>query len=391
MEFDQLIKRLDWLDEERRKDKTSIAALEERVQGLESELKTARKKIKELSTAQQKNSIGPERFDQWETALTNQRSEILKYIDDQEVKLLKVNKDGEKRIQEQFNTMYKAEPEIIQLRSSISDLKRQLGVMTEDDILRRKELSEWDLRIKDITRVAEQVQRSQVILEESRKIDVKRMADLQGDLTAVRKAVDESRSKTSMFTDDIRRLEVRLNELISSEADRRQAQLTFIESQNLSQVEREHAWKAWENKLLSLNNNNEILEHHLQESSLALRSVKKAQETYDDLVQKFERRINEISEMQRLAEDRFRQEWVTYKADEQKRWSAFLLSQEENRKDLQNELAKLRTRLTEVTDLAQTQQDLLEQTQEANEQLFHGMLSQINELLSSYGRITGKS
>ena len=124
--------------------------------------------------------------------------------------------------------------------------------------------------------------------------------------------MDESRDRTTIFTDDIRRLEVRLNELISSEADRRQAQLNFIESQSLAQVERDHAWKAWENSLGSINNNNEVLERHLQEWAVALRSVKKAQETYDDLVQKFERRINEISEMQRLAEDRFRQEWVTF-------------------------------------------------------------------------------
>ena len=34
---------------------------------------------------------------------------------------------------------------------------------------------------------------------------------------------------------------------------------------------------------------------------------------------RFERRINEITEMERLTEERFRQEWVTFKADDQKR------------------------------------------------------------------------
>jgi hypothetical protein len=104
-------------------------------------------------------------------------------------------------------------------------------------------------------------------------------------------------------------------------------------------------------------------------------------------VQKFERRINEISEMQRLSEDRFRQEWVTFKADDQKRWTSFSLSQDEIRKDIRTELGKLQEQITTLEDQTQTQQDVIEQTKDANEQLFQGMLSQIHELLSAYERI----
>jgi hypothetical protein len=43
--------------------------------------------------------------------------------------------------------------------------------------------------------------------------------------------------------------------------------------------------------------------------------------------------------------------------------------------------------VTMLEDLAQTQQDILQQTKEANEQLFQGMLAQIHELLSAYERI----
>ena len=170
MDFDQLIKRLDWLDEERRKDKTSMASMEQRIQELETELKAARKKVKELATALQKNTVTPDRLDQWNTALTNQRSEIMKHIDNLEEKRVELNEGGAKRIQDQFKNIYNPQPEITKLRSSISDLKRQLAVLAEDDLRRTKELAEGDLRIQEIARTAEQVQRAQVILEESRKM-----------------------------------------------------------------------------------------------------------------------------------------------------------------------------------------------------------------------------
>jgi hypothetical protein len=91
--------------------------------------------------------------------------------------------------------------------------------------------------------------------------------------------------------------------------------------------------------------------------------------------------------MQRLAEDRFRQEWVTFKADDQKRWTSFTLSQDETHKDTRGGLAKVEERLTALEDLTQTQQDVLQQTKDANEQLFQGMLAQLHELLSAYERI----
>jgi len=121
----------------------------------------------------------------------------------------------------------------------------------------------------------------------------------------------------------------------------------------------------------------------------AQRAVKHAQEVYEEIVQKFDRRINEITEMQRLAEDRFRQEWVSFKSDDQKRWTSYTLSQDELHKDTRGGLDKIEARVTSMEDLVQTQQDVLQQTKEANEQLFQGMLAQIHELLSAYERIMG--
>ncbi len=91
--------------------------------------------------------------------------------------------------------------------------------------------------------------------------------------------------------------------------------------------------------------------------------------------------------MQRLSEDHFRQEWVTFKADDLKRWTSFNLAQDENHKDTRTDVARNEARLSTLEDLAQTQQDVLQQTRDANEQLLQGMLAQIHELLSAYERI----
>ena len=48
MEFEQLVKRLEWLDEEHRKTRTSLLTLEERIAALDSNIEVTAKQIKPL-------------------------------------------------------------------------------------------------------------------------------------------------------------------------------------------------------------------------------------------------------------------------------------------------------------------------------------------------------
>lgn len=387
MEFEQIIKRLDWLDEEHRKDKSTIDVLTQRASNLEGDLKAANKKIKELTTQMSHLSTAAARIEQYDTALTRQRTELVKHIDNLDKKRQDQQPEIDKRYQIQFDGINKSIADLPKTKEPIAEIKRELKARADEETRRNKLSADWEMRLQAMVKTVEDIQRAQKAAEEPRRQDVKRLADLQGELSAARKRLDASREKNDLFTDSIRRIETRLNEILANETERRQAQANFIETQARSQVERDHTWKEWEERLNSLRKQSETMDRNQQDWEVAQRTIKRTQETYEEIVQKFERRINEITEMQRLAEDRFRQEWVTFKADDQKRWTSFTLSQEETHKDTRSGLPKIEERLTALEDLTQTQQDVLQQTKDANEQLFQGMLAQLHELLSAYERI----
>ena len=387
MEFEQIIKRLDWLDDEHRKDKSIIDSLTQRANNLEGDLKAANKKIKELTTQLSHLSTANARIEQYDTALAQQRTDIVNYIDDLDKKHQEQLPDIEKRLQTPFVGINKSISDLRKIKEPIAEIKRELKALADEEPRRNKLNAEWEMRMQAMVKTVEEVQRALKATEEPRRQDAKRLADLQGELSAARRRLDESREKSDLFADSIRRIETRLNEILMNEAERRQAQANFIETQARAQVERDRTWKEWEERLNSLGKQSESIDRGLQNWEVAQRSIKHAQETYEEIVQKFERRINEITEMQRLAEDRFRQEWVTFKADDQKRWTSFTLSQDETHKDTRGGLAIIEERLTSLEDLTQNQQDVLQQTKDANEQLFQGMLAQIHELLSAYERI----
>ena len=387
MEFEQIIKRLDWLDEEHRKDKLAVETLSEQLAKTNGELKIANKKIKELNTELSQLSTAAARIDQFNGALAQQRVDILKYVDEMDNKDIDKLPDAEKRFQIQIDKLNKSIIELRKFKEPIAEIKRELKTGAAEEVRHNKQISEWETRLKEVIKTVEEVQLTQKAAEGPRRADSKRLADLQGEISAARKRMDEVREKNDLFTDSIRRIETRLNEILTSESERRQAQTSFIETQSRLHVERERTWKEWESGLADMRKESGTMERYLQEWDVAQRAVKRAQETYEEIVQKFERRINEISEMQRLAEDRFRQELVTFKADDQKRWTSYTLSQDENQKDTRSGLGKLEERLTALEDLTQTQQDVIQQTKDANEQLYQGMLAQIHEFLSAYERI----
>jgi len=387
MEFEQIIKRLDWLDDEHRKNKETTEALAQRINSLEGDLKAANKKIKDLTTQTSQLSTTSARFEQYDTALSQQRTDLVNYVDDQDGKHQEHLSEIDKRYQIQFEGLTRSITDLRKVKEPIAEIKRELKARAGEETRRGKMMTDWELRMQDMVKAVEDVQRALKTAEEPRRQDSKRLADLQGELSAARKRLDETRQKNDLFSDSIRRIETRLNEILSAEAERRQAQTTFIETQSRLQVERNQAWKEWETSLEALHKQSGILDRYMQDWEVAQRTVKRAQETYEELVQKFERRINEITEMQRLAEDRFRQEWVTFKADDQKRWTSFALTQDETHKDSRSVIFKLEERLTSLEDLTQVQQDVFQQTKDANQQLFQGMLAQIHELLSAYERI----
>jgi uncharacterized membrane protein YccC len=90
--------------------------------------------------------------------------------------------------------------------------------------------------------------------------------------------------------------------------------------------------------------------------------------------------------MQRLGEDRFRQEWTTFKSDDQKRWVNYTLTQEEQNKENTRRHDRLNERLTTMEELLQDVQDSVEQNSEQMEKLMQGFSSVLGDWLAENDR-----
>lgn len=384
MDFEQLLQRIEWLDEERRKDKLTISTLESRLIKLEGNTTPFSQELKTISNELSRTQSLLTRFDQIDSAMAQIKVEYPRLIETAEKQRIEKERENEKVRLADVESLNVAIANVRKGLDPIADLKKDLNARAEEEKRLIRMIAETDKKVVESRRADDEYRRSQKLMEESIRQDSKRILDIQGEVSSLRKRSEEQRGKVDLANETLRKMEMRQNELINAEGERKQAQTAFMERQSMQQVERDRTWREWQTRFEIIEGQALNLDSQLQALEATQRSVKHAQEGFEEITQRFERRINEITEMQRLVEDRFRQEWVSFKADDQKRWSNYMLAQDEQIREINKQFERITERLIQLEDNTQDFQDVLQQILQTTQKRLQSMLSQVKEFNNDF-------
>ncbi len=359
--IEQLKSNLSWLENERRKDKTGLDALEARLANLESNLPPINQQLNQLSTDLARVSAQLARFDQIETNILQMRVETNRTLETMEKQRTDHDREVERVRRVDMEAANKAIAEVRKSLDPIPDMKKNVQARIEEEFRLARLIEEVDQKITEYKRSDEEYKRSLRILDEAHRQDNKRLTDIQGELAALRKRQDEQRGKIELSGEIMRKAEMRISDVQAAESERRSTQTSFVDKLTVWQVERDRTWKEMQARYEEMTKTSVNLDTQLQNLDVVQRSIKHSQDAFDDITQRFDRRLNEITEMQRLVEDRFRQEWVSYKADDQKRWTNYSLSIEEQQREFNRTFEKYNERLVLVEDMSLEVRDELQQ------------------------------
>ena len=359
-EFEQLEKRVEWLDNERRNDKNNLASLQNRLTQLESDNLNLRKQIKELEILITKNSSQIATLDKYDNRIDRLNIDLTKQIRDvNERAELNLN-EAIKRTKLEIEATRKSVAEIFPFTEALEPIRTEMQTYKVEDARLARLIEELKAKIQEVGRFDEDYRRSLQLLEESRRQEAKRLTDLQGEVASVRKRLEETRSRFDSFSDSFRTLDTRIAELQTFEKDRKQAQSVFIEKVNNALMDKDKTFSTWEKRFVEIDKVNLSLNKQMEDLEAARQAVSKAVSGVDEVTQRFERRINEITEFQRLNDERFRQEWTSFKSDDVKRWTNYMLSQEEQSRENAQQFKDLSAQLQEMDDLTSTLRDQLD-------------------------------
>ena len=387
MENEQLEKRIKWLDDERRKDKAIISELGDRLEELEAKLDTASRKQTEFDSDITRLRTSITRVDDFDNGLADFRLERKKELKDFEKLTKSWINDAKKNLRAQIQGIETGQKSLVEDYKQVKDLDKKMTTRIEEETRFNAVLREMEKDVGDIDQQYKEYIRYSRSAKEERLKEVKRITDLQGEQTALRKRVDEMRGLMDLVNSDNQKIKNRIQELESIRRDLKKEQDSFLESAVLQNTERESIWKNWMTRFDSIEKQALDLDEQMTKLDSTHRGAKRMQDELKDLSTLLDRRVNEITEMQRLADERFRQEWGTFTADDQKRWTNYTLSQKEQSKILEREYKEGGERISVLEDGMQEIEDQLGQLSSYSEAQLQGLLGLIREWAGEFEQI----
>jgi chromosome segregation ATPase len=373
--------RVDWLDDERRKDKALLAKLEERLAGMTGALESQARQMKETENQLTKlnTRIQPQKIDE---LIAKQREDTVRALDAMDKRRLELEEEAGRTRALEKNRIDK----------TIGEFKKQielLGDIQESMEARKAEQARQAVLLQEMRKTLDAIQkrdeeRTRIIAatEEGRRQDIRRMADIQGEQQAIREKAGETSARLDAVESSLRRIDGRLAELMALELERRNAMAIWQEQQTAAVVERERQWKDWEKRSAdSVNRMNAFLQQVDSFQELH-RSMRQAIDESQSFTERLEQKIKEMAEIQRIQEDRLRQDWTTFLADDQKRWTAQNLTWEDEWRERDRKFTKAAEKLSRLEEQFEELSDSLRSAQDADRARLETLANTIREWLA---------
>jgi chromosome segregation ATPase len=382
MDLETIVRHIEDLESQLSSLKKSVASQNSRIGDLDDKAVNYLEKSRETNNEVSKLRSAIKGLNQFDPALTKLRVDIGRQLEEIE----KRNQLNVKMLEKVHND------EVNSINQTLEKTKRELSAQIDE---RFKRFSDENIRMATSFKETEKKVEEKINSDDSFKLNMhslvsefnqnKKVVDnLTAEFDVFKKRMEEVRFKSDNILDDIRNNESRLNEMVVTENERKQAFIEIIEQQTLIRNERDRIWKDWENQFNDSINLVYKLIPDLQNQQVELRKTK---ESFEEITQKFERRINELTEMFRLMDEKFRKEWATFKSDLEKRWSGVTLLMEDKQQDLSGELNKINDRILLVEDSTHDMQEVLLLMSKEIQKGMQGLMNMVNGWMDAFGQI----
>lgn len=387
MDLAQAARLIEWLDEERRRDRNTIALMEERVAQQSEVIAQLTRRLDGMEGEQSsfRTAFLPAAR---ETAITDQlRIEFQQMIESAESKRLMAEREGERRADI-------ARESVARMVRDIGDrtdkLERAIDELPAARVERDRvasALAAVQQRVEDLAKKLEEPDRRLTFLEEQRRQDSRRMSDIQSELPEIQKQVDGLRPKMDSIESMVLRNEKRILEVQTAERDRREEIQQFIDQQTLLLQQRDQQVSELTKSFGEYDDDMKRYMERFETWAETYRQMKKVVDDFERIAERLGRRINEVAEMQRLSEERFRQEWNDWTADDQKRWKQFTLTNDEAWRNHEKQMQQLRYNLESLSatlDPVKSSLDRIWQLERARAELYR---ERYQSLLLEYDQV----
>jgi chromosome segregation ATPase len=346
MDLLQLTKLVQFIDEERRKDRVLIAQLQEQVAGLMQEAEARTRYAQSLETALNELKLQVMRALGWTSAneqLRQEFAQVIERIEDQRAKaereLMRTRQIEIESLTRQLNELRKEVKPYAGYAEQIEARKAEEGRLAEL-------IGRLQLQVMDLDRRFSQPTTQIAFLEEQRRQDAKRVSALEQEIAELKKKIEQLPPKLLLLDEAIRRKENEIEEA----AKLLEAQSQLIETQRMADVRRERQFAEYAEIIEKLKLRAEEVSQQVIGYVQLREEVKRELAALPDFKERLEVRINELFELQREAEERAKRAADAFREQIEKEWRLFAIAQDEKWFDRDRRYSELEPRVAELED-----------------------------------------
>ena len=325
MDLGQLTQLTTWLDEEHRRSKAELVQIKQMLANEEAELQDQSRTLKELEGRVAGMQTHLIKASQLKAAMEQLREEVVHLL----------AQADERRQQEERELERLRSVERDNTSRALNEIRRELQRIPrveEESKLRKAEqqrmsdsLLVMQQALNTLTKEVENKLRGITFLEDGRQQDAKRIAQLQQESLEALKRLEQQGARLQMLEDAVQRHERDTTELKELVVQLRTAQRDFVEKQLLETEGFKREMSDWAERMAFFEKKFGDFSARMETFTTQFRDDRQVVENVERFQETMKREFAQLSELQRLAEERQRRQLDEWQEENEKRWRKELL------------------------------------------------------------------
>ena len=387
MDLETIVKRIEELELQLDSLRKSLSNQNNRIGSIDEKTTGFLEQIRDQKNEISKIAASLESKNQFDAVLTKTRVDFNKQIEESE-KRQKLNLKMQEKLFDDHLKSIEAKMKKSHEEMEV-DLKTRLKEYGENETKLLQGFKELEQKLENELRDDEDIKGSLNILQSTVTKNSRAIDTFTTEFSVYRERVDEIREKLKTISDNIRTNESQLKEIVATETERKQSFIAFMEQQALTKNERDRTWLEWQDQIEEVINLSNNLIPELEKKRL---NIEKNEIRFNEVIDQIDRRINEVTEMFRLMDEKFRKEWETFQSEQEKRFTSMKLILEEKQKDITENFDEFKERITSVEDDSQDMQDVLILMSREIQKGMQSLMGMVNGWINAFDQIkTDKS
>jgi len=321
VDITQATQMITWLDKEHRRDRALLTDVRQRLESQTVEISEQAKRVQELEGRLAATQAKLTKFTQLEQALQRLKDEMGIMTQRQDEARQKAQKEEAQLRQLERENTSRALNDIRQQLEELPAIQEQLSLQKAEDRRLSETLLTLQAQTADFKQTLERWPERIAFLENQRQQDNKRLTQVQQESAELIRRTEAQIAKLELLEETVRRNEQSVAALNAMRDEMRQEQAHLSENLKLKEGERDRQMQEWTQAMAKYEEQRKRHAAQIERFARQSEDIQHALKSLQLFREEMRRDQNQVSEVQRLAEERLQTQFEEWQAENEQRWT----------------------------------------------------------------------